>query len=213
MPKHKPITAAAAQQTEAEALAVAAAFVGVVVPAPPAAPGDLGYHMAMTNIFAWPAAPLPANFRAMTSLAPSGLFMRTTWDTLPPAAVSNKDWATAQFVDYQRPWLGVYSFTTPAILPGLAPWTGLELLSSREKQWLFTPVVRHICFCGFTPRDQLVKQAQYREATLVTHPGRKQPAGHECLKCAGMFAGASAGSPAFIECISRGIGQKCNNCL
>ncbi|KAL4788732.1 hypothetical protein BDV19DRAFT_396042 [Aspergillus venezuelensis] len=172
--------------------------------------------VTMANIYAWPVSPLPSNFLVATPSAPGGPLVRSSWDVLPPVAVSVADWATARFVDYpqgQPTWLGVYTIANPVTLPGLSPWTGLETLSSRERQWIFAPVVRHVRFCGFASRDQLAKRAQYREAILVTRAGRKPPAGHECLECSRILTGTSGGHPAFVECISGGIGQKCNNCL
>ncbi|KAL4992901.1 hypothetical protein BDV10DRAFT_190487 [Aspergillus recurvatus] len=172
--------------------------------------------VTMTNILAWPAAPLPVRFVVRTPPAPGGPLRRETWDTLPPPSVGIAEWASARFVEYPQDairQLGSFSLDHPAILPGLPPWTGLEPLSTREKRWIFAPVVRHIRFCGFAGRDQLCKRAQYREAILVTRAGRKPPSGHGCTECASLFAGTAAGQPAFAECISGGIGEKCNNCL
>lgn len=134
---------------------------------------------------------------------------RGTWDQLPPAAVAIQDWASAQFVNLPAAaWFEPHSQRQPVVVPGLPPWTGVQALSTRERQWVLAPILRSVPFSGVCRSEQLAVRAQLREAILVTRAGQRPPAGEECRACRNPLA-----SLPFAICVSGGIGQRCNNCL
>jgi hypothetical protein len=140
---------------------------------------------------------------------PPGVIARAVWDRPPPQARDRTWWSGATF--HPLPPAAHFagrSPTNPVVVPGLPPWTNTQPLSQRERAWVREPTLRPILLVGLDDPRQLAVRAQLREGILVTRAGRQPPPGQECSECR-----RGTGRPVFANCISGGIGQKCNNCL
>ncbi|EAS36586.3 uncharacterized protein CIMG_12742 [Coccidioides immitis RS] len=94
-----------------------------------------------------------------------------------------------------------------SVLPGLPPHTGAQALSARERAWCREPIQRPVLIAGLDNPNQLAVRAQLREGILVTRAGAQPPPGQECSAC--KRAQQGYGNIVFAECISAGMGQRC----
>ncbi|PYH44710.1 uncharacterized protein BP01DRAFT_399833, partial [Aspergillus saccharolyticus JOP 1030-1] len=118
-------------------------------------------------------------------------------------------WGASLFIELPpAAWFAGCSEAVSAVVLGLSPWTGSQPLSGCERAWIREPVVRSVPYIGWSDPRQLAVRAQLREGILVSLAGRQSPPDQVCGYC----RDPSSGRP-FRDCISEGIGQKCNNCL
>ena len=140
---------------------------------------------------------------------PAGLVARNVWDRPVPLPRDRAWWTGATFTPLPAP--GHFrgrSRTNPVVVPGLPSHQGVQSLSARERAWVREPVLRPVLLAGLDDPRQLAERAQLREGILVTRAGRQPPPGPERSECR-----RGVGRLVFAQCISGGLGQKCNNCL
>lgn len=141
--------------------------------------------------------------------APPGPIPRATWDRPAPVARDRAWWQAAAFVPLPpNNYFAGRSRANPVVVPGLPPYVGPQTLSARERAWVREPILRPVRLIGLDDPSQLAVRAQLREGILVTRAGQAPPPGQECSECR-----RNTGRLVFAECISGGVGQKCNNCL
>jgi hypothetical protein len=179
---------------------------GVIVPAAPTAGGfGAGVPAPPTG----PPIVAPGGVQVVVAPPPGPLVARGTWDRLVPGPRDRTWWSGATFVPLPPPaHFAGRSSTNPVVIPGLPPWTGAQALSRRERAWVREPILRPVLLIGLDDPRQLATRAQLREGILVTRAGRQPPPGQECTECR-----RGTGRLVFANCISGGIGEKCNNCL
>lgn len=154
----------------------------------------------LTNLAGPLTTQLSRRYYVLGPVPPQGPLGREAWDGEPAPPVDHDMWATARMVELSPE--GLYPPGAPVPILGLPPWSGPEILTTRERQWVWRPVLRLPLYQGTAPIARLALRAQYRESYLVTRAGAQPPVGYECGQCS-----LSRGVMPWGRCISGGIGR------
>ncbi|KJF60066.1 uncharacterized protein CIMG_12717 [Coccidioides immitis RS] len=140
------------------------------------------------------ALALARNVVVVVFSAPAGFWFQTIFIQMPPAAT----------------FAGVL-WANSVVLPGLPPYTGAQALSACERAWYHKSIQRSMLIAGLDNPNQLTVYIQLHKRIFMTQARAQSPPGQKCFTCKRAQQGYN--NIVFTECISTGLGQKCNNCL